>query len=109
MKEKLITISGIEVPLKVSAYTPVLYSNLFNENIFAEMQNIITVAGQTGTVPFEKVTVLYKLAYCMAKHADSSIPAFEEWLDQFDVYDIPAIAGELIGLWSADNQSQSTP
>lgn len=109
MKEKSITISGIEVPLKVSAYTPVLYSNLFNENIFAEMQNIITVAGQTGTVPFEKVTVLYKLAYCMAKHADSSIPAFEEWLDQFDVYDIPAIAGELIGLWSADNQSQSIP
>lgn len=109
MKEKSITISGIEVPLKVSAYTPVLYSNLFNENIFAEMQDIITVAGKTGTVPYERVTVLYKLAYCMAKHADSSIPAFGEWLDQFDVYDIPEIAGELIGLWSADNQSQSTP
>lgn len=109
MKTKTIQISGIDVPLKTSAYTPVLYSNLYNANIFAEMQDIITVAGQTGTVPFDKIIVLYRLAYCMAKHADPNLPPLEEWLDQFDVYDIPSIAGDLIGLWAADSQSQSTP
>lgn len=109
MKEKTIQISGIDVPLKTSAYTPVLYTNLFNQNIFAEMQEIITIAGERGTVPFEKIIVLYRLAYCMARHADPKLPPMEEWLDQFDVYDIPEIAGELIGLWAADSQGQSTP
>lgn len=109
MKEKTIQISGVDVPLKASAYTPVLYTNLFNKNIFAEMQDIITVAGQTGTVPFEKVMVLYNLTYCMAKQANPKIPPMEEWLDQFDIYDIPAVAGDLISLWAADSQGQSTP
>lgn len=109
MKEKTIQISGIDVPLKTSAYTPVLYSNLFNKNIFQEMQDIILTAGESGTIPFDKVIVLYRLAYCMAKHADSKIAPMEEWLDQFDVYDIPEAAGELIGLWAADSQNQSTP
>ena len=109
MKEKIVKIGGQDVPLKTSAYTPLLYANLFNSNIFAEMQEIITSAGGTGVVPFEKVIILYHLAYCMAKQADDKIPPMEKWMDQFDVYDIPEIAGELISLWAADNQTQSTP
>lgn len=109
MQEKTITIGDKEVLLKTSAYTPLLYNDLFHENIFAEMNDIITMAGQTGSVPFDKVPVLYKLAYCMAKHADKSIPPIEEWLDEFDVFAIPEIAGELIGLWAVENKTQSTP
>lgn len=109
MNTKTVKISGIDVPLKTSAYTPLLYAELFNANIFADMQEIVVTANQTGTVPFEKVLTLYRLAYCMAKHADSSIPTIEKWLDQFDVYDIPEITGDLIELWAADNKTQSTP
>lgn len=109
MKEKTVKIGAVEVPMKTSAYTPILYSNLFNGNIFAEMNDIITSAGKTGSVPFEKVTILYKLAYCMAKQADDTLPPIEEWLDQFDIYDIPEIAGELISLWAVENERQSTP
>lgn len=109
MKTKTIQITGMDVPLKTSAYTPILYSNLFNQNIFADMQDIIMTAGEKGTIPFSKVIVLYQLAYCMAKHADPKIPPIEEWLDQFDVYDIPEHAADLIELWAADNQNQSTP
>lgn len=109
MKEKKILIGGKEIPLKTSAYTPLLYANLFNANIFAEMQDIITAAANNGSVPFEKVITLYRLAYCMAKHADPKLPPMDEWMDQFDVYDIPEIAGELIELWAADASSQSTP
>lgn len=109
MKEKIVKIGDVDVALKTSAYTPVLYSNLFGQNIFTEMQDIITTAGEQGTIPFSKVTVLYKLAYCMAKHADNSIKPFNEWLEQFDVYDIPEIAGDLIELWAADSKGQSTP
>lgn len=109
MQEKTIKIGNKEVRLRTSGYTPLLYSDLFHENIFAEMTGIISAAGGTGTVPFEKVPVLYKLAYCMAKEADDSIPGIKEWLGEFDVFDVPEIAGELISLWAADNQSQSTP
>ena len=76
MKEKIVKIGGKDVPLKTSAYTPLLYANLFNSNIFAEMQEIITSAGGTG------------VNYCMAKQADDKIPPMEKWMDQFDVYDI---------------------
>lgn len=109
MKEKIVKIGEQEVKLKTSAYTPILYSNLFNSNIFAEMQEIIMSAGGTGVVPYEKVLTLYRLAYCMAKHADPSVASMEEWMDQFGVYDIPEIAGDLIDLWAEDNQTQSTP
>ena len=109
MKEKTVKIGDKEVKLKTSGYTPLLYSDLFGSNIFAEMQEIIESAGTTGTVPFSKIITLYRLSYCMAKQADDSIPPLEEWMDQFDVYDIPEIAGELIELWALDNRQQSTP
>lgn len=109
MNTKTVKIGNTDVKLKTSAYTPLLYAQLFNANIFADMQEIVTAASKTGTVPFEKVITLYRLAYCMAKHADESIAPIEEWLDQFDVYAIPEIAADLIELWAADNQTQSTP
>lgn len=109
MQEKTIKIGNKEVKLKTSAYTPLLYNDLFHENIFAEMNSIIRSASETGQVPYERVSVLYKLTYCMAKHADKTIPSIDEWMDQFDVFDIPEIAGELVNLWTADNQGQSTP
>ena len=109
MNKKTVKIGGKDIPLKTSAYTPLLYAQLFNANIFADMQDIITAASKTGTVPFEKVIILYRLAYTMAKHANPDIAPLEEWLDQFDVYDIPEIAGDLVELWAVDNQSQSTP
>lgn len=109
MQEKVVKLGNKEVKLRTSGYTPLLYSDLFHENIFAEMTGIISTAGTKGTVPYEKVPVLYKLCYCMAKEADSSIPDIKEWLGELDVFDVPEIAGELIDLWAADNQSLSTP
>lgn len=109
MQEKTVKIGNKEVRLRTSGYTPLLYNDLFHENIFAEMTGIISAAGENGTVPFEKVPILYKLAYCMAKEADESIPGIKDWLGEFDVFDVPEIAGELIALWAADNQSRSTP
>ena len=109
MNQKTVKIGGKDVPLKTSAYTPLLYAELFNGNIFADMQDIVVTAGKTGTVPFEKVLVIYRLAYCMAKHADPSLCPINEWLDGFNVYDIPEITGDLIELWATDNQTQSTP
>ena len=109
MKTKTVKIGDKEVLLKASGYTPLLYSNLFGANIFAEMQSIVESAATTGKVPFDKVIILYQLAYCMAKHADDSIPPIEEWLDQFDPYDIPAVAGDMIELWAEESKQQSTP
>lgn len=109
MQEKTIKLGDKEVKLRTSGYTPLLYSDLFHENIFAEMNGIISVGKDNGTVPFEKVPVLYKLCYCMAKEADESIPSIREWLGELDVYDVPEIAGELISLWAAENHKQSTP
>lgn len=109
MAEKTVKIGNQEVKLKTSAYTPILYAKLFNENIFEEMAEIIGSASKTGSVPFSKILTLYRLVYCMAKHADPSLPKMEEWMDNFAVYDIPEIASDLIGLWAAENENQSIP
>ena len=109
MNEKTVKIGEKEVKLRTSAYTPILYSELFGENVFAEMGEIITVAGQTGSIPVEKTFILYKVAYCMAKHADPDLPEMKDWLEQFDVYDIPEIVGDMIELWTAENKTQSDP
>jgi len=109
MTKTTIRIGNKEMEMATSAYTPILYSELFGANIFSEMNEIIRIAGETGTVPYDKVTTLYRLAYCMAKHADPDIPEMREWLDQFDVYDIPEIAGKMVDLWAAENEQQSTP
>lgn len=109
MSETTINIGNKEVKVKTSGYTPILYAELFNGNIFGEMQEILEAAQSTGKIPFEKVTILYRLAYCMAKEADESIPPLKEWLGQFEVYDIPEMATDLIKLWSADGTQQSKP
>lgn len=109
MTNKKAKIGNKEVELKTSAYTPILYADLFKGNLFGEMQEIVNAASKTGTIPFEKITILYKLAYCMAKQADDSIGTMREWLDQFEPLDILDIVGDLIDLWTADGQQQSTP
>lgn len=109
MSEATINIGDKEVKVKTSGYTPILYAELFNGNIFGEMQEILEAAQNTGKIPFEKVAILYRLAYCMAKEADDSLPPLKEWLGQFEVYDIPETAAQLINLWSADGKQQSNP
>ena len=109
MNEKVVNLGGKEVKLSTSSYIVILYSELFNDNIFAEMNDIILAARDSGKIPFEKLEVLYKLTYAMAKHSDNDIPPIKEWLRQFDVYAIPEIAGDLIELWTAENEQQSVP
>lgn len=109
MREATIKIGDKEVNVRTSGYTPILYAELFNSNIFEEMQIILDSAAKNGVVPFEKIPVLYRLAYCMAKEADESLPPMNEWLKQFDVYDIPTATEKLIGLWAADGKQQSKP
>lgn len=109
MQEKTVTIGNHEVKLQTSAYTPIRYAELFNENIFREMQIIIDSAQITGSVPAENILTIYRLAYCMAESADPDIEPMDQWLRKFGVYDILDVLESIIDLWSDENNQQSTP
>lgn len=109
MQEKTVKIGNQEVKLQTSAYTPIRYAELFNENLFQELQDIISFAQLTGAVPPEKIVTIYRLAYCMAEGANPDIEPMDQWLRKFGVYDILEVLESIIDLWSDENNQQSTP
>lgn len=109
MKEISVKLGGEEVKLSASGYLVVLYSELFNSNVFEDFQRIIDIAKKTGSVPFTETTTLYKLAYAMAKHSDPEVVPFEDWLRKQNIMEVPLIADKLVDLWVDETASQSSP
>lgn len=109
MKEITVKLGGEEVNLSASGYLVVLYSELFNSNVFEDFQRIIDIAQKTGAVPFAETTTLYKLAYAMAKHSDPEVVPFEDWLRKQNIMEVPLIADKLVDLWVDETASQSSP
>lgn len=109
---KTINIGDKEVKLKSSAAIPHLYRRKFNRDIFidmARMQKELKPKGNgTAEVSMESMEMFEDLAYCFAKHADPDIPDNpEEWLEQFEMFDIYLMLPELIELWGVEQTSTS--
>lgn len=109
---KTINIGDKEVKLKSSAAIPHLYRRKFNRDIFldmARMQKEMKVKEDgTAEVSTNSMEMFECLAYCFAKHADPDIPEDpEEWLAQFELFDIYLVLPELVDLWSMEQASIS--
>jgi len=109
MKEVTVKLGGQDVKISSSGYLVVLYADLFGSNVFEDFGRIVKSVAETQQIPYSEMTTLFKLAYAMAKHSDSELMPYEDWLRAIDVYDIPNIANEIIDLWAADTENQSTP
>lgn len=103
MVAKTIEICGRPVRFCASASTPRLYRLKFKRDIFADMQKLTKdfQARNTGTdLAVESLEIFENVAYIMAFQADRTIPdTIDQWLDQFEMFSIYEVLGELVQLW----------
>ena len=103
MVAKTIEICGQPVRFCASAATPRLYRLKFKRDIFADMQKLTKDFQErnTGTdLAVESLEIFENVAYIMAVQADRSIPdTIDAWLDQFEMFSIYEVLGELVQLW----------
>lgn len=103
MVAKTIEICGQPVRFCASAATPRLYRLKFKRDIFADMQKLTKDFQErnTGTdLAVESLEIFENVAYIMAFQADRSIPdTIDQWLDQFEMFSIYEVLGELVQLW----------
>lgn len=118
MVAKTIEICGQPVHFCASAATPRLYRLKFKRDIFADMQKLTKDFQErnTGTdLAVESLEIFENVAYIMAFQADRSIPdAIDQWLDQFEMFSIYEVLGELVQLWgdnlfTAASAKKTTP
>ena len=118
MVAKTIEICGQPVRFCASAATPRLYRLKFKRDIFADMQKLTKDFQErnTGTdLAVESLEIFENVAYIMAFQADRSIPdTIDQWLDQFEMFSIYEVLGELVQLWgdnlfTSANAKKTTP
>lgn len=118
MVTKTIEICGQPVRFCASAGTPRLYRLKFKRDIFADMQKLTKdfqakkaaqkakaqaedMEQNAGTdLAVESLEIFENVAYIMAFQADRTIPdTIDQWLDQFEMFSIYEVLGELVQLW----------
>ena len=132
--KKVITISGIDCRMKSSAAIPRMYRLKFGRDIFvdmnglkkqletqeklkAEMKKQAEENGEefdedsVGSVlPIQSLEMFENIAYLMHKHGDAKQPDdIDEWLEQFETFDIYKVFPEILEMWSLENTTKSTP
>lgn len=104
--EKVLNIGGKQVKMKSTAGTMMRYRNNFNRDFIKDLVKLqakLTDKIEKGE-EFEALDLdlFEKIAWCMAKTADNSIPDIENWLDEFDTFDIMQVLPELMSLLVAN-------
>lgn len=132
--KKTIIINEVECNFKSSAAIPRIYRLKFGRDIFVDMARIQKQMNvqerlkkemkakceKEGTefheedfesgLPLDSLEMFENIAYLMHKHGDSEQPSdIDEWLDQFETFDIYEILPEILEMWGLENQQMSRP
>lgn len=101
--EKTIVIDGKQVRFKSTGSLPLRYKMQFGKDFFKEFYKQVTGDKfnkvQDGTLTSEDIEdfdfeIFYKIAWVMAKTADSEIPDLLTWLDSFESFPIGDVIEE---------------
>ncbi len=104
MIEKTVKIGDREVRFRASASIPRLYRARFKRDIFADLSKMEKDAAASA----DNIEIFENLAYIMALHADPSIPDnIDDWLLQFDMFDIYNSLPDILELWGRNLYSES--
>lgn len=113
--EKIISIGGKEVGMKATASTIKRYRRKFNRDFFKDIRNLqkkYAEAENTEDVELsaEDLECFERVAYIMAWQYDNTIPASpDDWLDEFDMFDIYQVLPQIIELWGTSSVELETP
>lgn len=104
--EKVLKIGNNEIKMKSTAGTMMRYRNYFNRDFLKDLislQSKLTDKIEKGKeLEALDLDLFEKIAWCMAKTADNSIPDIETWLDEFDTFDIMQVLPEIMNLLVAN-------
>lgn len=113
--EKTINIDGKEVRLRATAAVPRLYRIKFGRDIMSDIARLSRAYDKATTedeqMDVTDLTFFESVAYIMAKHADKdAVPdTVEDWLDQFETFDIYQILPEIVSLWNLNTLTTAKP
>ena len=107
--EKVLNIGGKEVGFKATASTTKRYRQKFNRDLFRDIEELVPkVNGENLGV--DDLECFMNISYIMAYQYDNSIPEDpDEWLDNFEMFDIYKILPELIELWGLNTVELEQP
>ena len=104
--EKVIHISGKDVPFKATAATIRRYRQKFGKDMIADMQALTSALQAEGDLSVANLETFENVAYIMAQQADPTLPVDpDEWLDQFNMFSIYQVLPELVSLWGLSVQT----
>lgn len=131
---KTIVIGEVECNFKTSAAVPRMYRLKFKRDIFNDLNGIdreikaqkkrmeeekqialekgleFDASEYESTLPVQTLTIFENIAFIMHKHGDPSQPQeIDDWLDQFETFDIYEIFPEIIEMWNDENKQMSEP
>ena len=102
--DKIISIDGKDVPMKVNGATPYIYRRMFGTDLLPTLHNAVSSKGEViSTEVFEN------LAFCMAKQAGATESTIEEWLGGFESpLAIANAIKDIFDLWKANTATTVT-
>ena len=118
---KTITINGIECNFKSSAAIPRMYRLKFSRDIFVDLNHLKKqveinkkIKEETGEessdLPIDSLEMFENIAFLMHKHGDKDQPNdIDEWLEQFETFDIYEVLPKILELWNLENKQMSQP
>lgn len=125
MIEKTVQIGDREVLFATSARTPRLYRQYFGRDVMTDMASLYskvqaTIKAKENAQTFEDLNqieqlsgldleVFENLAFVMAKQGGDKSKTADEWLDQFDIFDIYEIFPQLFDLYMKNQEGMSIP
>ena len=107
-----ITLAGIDVDLKCTGATSVLYRREFGKDLFVEFNKYAKNIedGEKGEIPDGAIDMLEEAAYIMAKQAKPSEKRdFVAWLDQFDMMELVQDIGQVAEIIVGDRKTIDEP
>lgn len=107
--EKIISIGGKEVGFKATASTTKRYREKFNRDLFKDISALVPKMND-NSLGAEELEMFMNVAYIMAWQYDHTIPNDpDDWLDEFEMFDIYIILPEIIELWGLNTEQLEKP
>ena len=107
--EKRIKIGDKEILFKSTGSTAIRYRAMFNDDLVERMMSISKSAVNGEEISGDNLEALEKAAYVMAKQGGDDAPSFEEWLDNFEMFEIIEALPEVMELWGLNMVTTSKP
>ena len=117
-------VNGIACRFKSSAAVPRMYRIKFGRDLFQDLNMMRNQREKNekskqlegnaeeniSEFPPKMLEVFENVAYIMHKHGDKSQPeGIDEWLEQFETFDIYEILPTILEMWNSENKTLSVP